>query len=659
MPKFFFMKLAVSNLRKNAKLNVPFAITMIGTVAVFYLLTSLAFRPSIIEMSRTTAILLELSSQVAAVFSGIFLFYTHSFLMKRRKMEFGLYNVLGLGKAHIARIILIETAVIVFVSVNIGLAIGLLLDRFMYLLLLRLMGGLVTLGFEVSLRGLVSTPIVFTIIFGLILADSLRQVFFSKPIELLRGGRTGEKEPQAKWFLAILGVLLLGIGYGMAITVDIASAEIIIVFFMATLFVIGGTFLLFTTSSIALLKILRKNKRYYYKARNFISLSSMIYRMKQNAAGLAVICILSTSVLVMVASAVTLYAGLEDGLGRRFPHDISLDTHYEGHIELLREIAHDVLEERNLMPLNAFQFSYFTTWAISQNDVLNIDVSGDDFNNIGQMRYVMVLNLEDYNHWAGTSIELEENEVLFHAGRGSFSHESVELMGSRFYIREQVEYILGWDVIGTLVVGTYFIVVQNRTVMDSLLEYHPANISYDPVHVRYRYGFDIGADSAITLAASQAIVQEIRRVYPYAYRFSCHETGRMEETKMYGGIYFIGMFLGALFLMATVLTIYYKQIIEGFADKERYIIMKNIGLDPVEIKRAIHTQILIVFFLPLITAGVHLMAAFPALTNILAMLDLQNINLFILCTVACFAIFAVIYTIIYILTARTYYKIVG
>lgn len=656
MRKSFFPRLAAGNLRKNAKVYVPFLLTCIFTVAMFYIVRSLAFNSSI--ESQSVRIMLELSSQVTAVFALIFLFYTNSFLMKRRKKELGLYNILGMDKKHIAITIIWETVMIAALSLMLGLGAGIALDKLMFLAVTKVIGETVTLGFSISITGVHSSLVLFAVIFIVILINSLRQVFFSKPIELLKGGQVGEKEPKANWLIAGIGLVALGAGYWMAITVK-NPVEVFNLFFIAVILVIIGTYCLFTAGSIALLKLLRKNKRYYYKAKHFISVSGMIYRMKQNAAGLGSICILSTAVLVMISSTLSLYIGMEDVLKTRYPHTVTLDVHADN-AELMSGIANKTLNEKGLTPQNQISFTFLDFAALENGDMFTIDADNSLIAQLDSVRNLVFIALEDYNKMAGTEQTLETGQVLLYTNRGAYGYDTLKVFDESFLVKERLVSLPCGDILASDIVVSHYLVVNDMEIIRRLQATQKALQTEEWLQapIWYRVAFDLAAEPDIIIGASGLIKARLDES-GIVNSASCRDAERVDFMGIYGGLFFIGIFLGVLFIMATVLIIYYKQITEGYDDKERFSVMKNVGLSRAEIKKTIRSQVLTVFFLPLITAGLHIAAAFPALTQMLTILNLTNVPLFAVCVVACFAVFAVFYSIVYGLTARLYYQIVG
>ena len=429
MNKFFYFKLAAMNINKNRKTYIPYILTCIITVAMYYIITSLSLNEGLLSLpgASTIASTLFLGSRIVAIFAVIFLFYTNSFLVKRRKKEFGLYNILGMEKKHLSRVIGLETLYIAVIGLICGLGLGVLLDKAMYLLILKLIDMPVALGFYFSWGATGQTMALFGVIFVLIFLNSLRQIHLAKPIELLRGGNVGEKEPKAKWLITLLGVVCLSIGYYMAVTIKDPIIALVL-FFVAAILVMIGTYLLFTAGSILLLKLLRKNKRYYYKTRHFISVSGMIYRMKQNAVGLANICILSTAVLVMISSTSSMMFGLEDIVNTRYPYDISITAHG------LEEAERADMEERIARVQNRHQTELKDTIRYRYLSITTIQ-SGSDFltnvSNPGAMPESIVnlffVPLEDYNKITGQNKTLQDDEAMLYSNRAGYTYPTLHV----------------------------------------------------------------------------------------------------------------------------------------------------------------------------------------------------------------------------------------
>lgn len=657
MNNVFYPKLAANNIKKNSKTYIPYILTCIFTAAMYYIIHSLSNNEGISTLigSDTISITLGLGNNITAIFAIIFLFYTNSFLIKRRKKEFGLFNILGMEKKHLLRVIGYETLYIALISLTLGIGIGILLDKLMYLSVLKLMGVEISLGFYISWSSILSTIILFSIIFFIIFINSLRQVHLSNPIELLRSSNFGEKEPKTKWVMAILGFVCLGLGYYIALTTKNPVAAISL-FFVAVILVIVGTYLVFTAGSIAFLKVLRKNKNYYYNVKHFTSVAGMIYRMKQNAVGLANICILSTMVLVMISSTSSMMMGMEDIINERYPYDISIysdgsDTNKNN--LLVEEIENSISSEKVEKEV---AYSYLNFAGIKDKDkfITNRDSNSVVVNNINNLIFI---TLEDYNKVASESKVLEDGEVLLYSNRDKYEYDTINVFDKSYKIVERVDDFLGNGIISANVASSQFIVVKDMGELDYLYRAQKDTFGENASEIEFMYGIDLKVDDNEKEVIYNNIIDTLNNK-GFDFIGETKAGSRSSFLSLYGGLFFIGIFLGALFIMATILIIYYKQISEGYDDKERFEIMQKVGMSNEEVQGAIRSQVLTVFFLPLITAGIHISFAFPFILKILSMLNLTNTKLFILCTVVSFIIFTLIYSIIYILTARVYYKIV-
>lgn len=656
----FFPKLAASNIKKNGKAYIPYILSCVMTVAMFYIVKSLSYNPGLKNMvgSNTMMTMMSMCSVMIALFAIIFLFYTNSFLVKRRKKEFGVFNILGMEKSHIAKTMAWENFYVTLISIAGGLVIGIALDKAMFLLIAQVLNEEISLGFFISDKAIISTVVMFCIIFLLILLNSIRQIQTANPIELLTAGNAGEREPKTKWVLTILGLLSLGTGYYIALAIK-NPLTALVYFFFAVILVIIGTYMLFTAGSIALLKILRKNKKYYYKTKHFTSISGMIYRMKQNAVGLANICILSTAVLVMVSSTSSLMLGMQDVIATRYPDDFivySNETSEERAYESFDAIR-ELQEEQNLNVTSEREYRYLVFPAFINGDTFEVTRDAN-FSSLGNLNNLIFVSLSDYNRVMGTDKTLAEDEILIYSDRLQFDYPTLKIFDREYSVKEKIDEFIGNGLIVAVAANTQFIVLPDGTDIEELYALQKEALSDGASEIQYYYGFNSDADEETQRAFYRTLLEDYVG-HGYEGTIESKADSRSEFVGLYGGFFFIGIFLGILFIMATVLIIYYKQISEGYDDKQRYEIMQKVGMTHQEIKNSIHSQVLTVFFLPLIVAGIHIAVAFPIITKLLALLNLLNVQLFLTCTVVCYVVFAVMYLLIYLLTARTYYKIVS
>lgn len=672
MSRFFYFKLAITNIKKNAKTYVPYIITSILTICMFYIICSLSNNPDLTKATGTSTMseVLFLGTIVCGIFAVIFLFYTNSFLMKRRKKEFGLYNILGMEKKHISRVVLCETLIISVISLVLGLLIGILFDKLMLLLLLSMFSVKIPLGFYISSTSLSTTFVLFAAIFVLIFLNSIRQIHLAKPIELLQGSSVGEKEPKAKCFIALLGFICLGTGYYIAVTTTNPIAALTL-FFVAVILVIIGTYLVFTAGSIVLLKTLRKNKNYYYKTKNFISVSGMIYRMKQNAVGLANICVLSTMVLVMLSSTFSLWYGMNDIVDNYYPREFQFSPsgHSSKDIKNLKAWVNNTLDDFNQEPTDILEYTTLNFACIDKGDTFVVDKANSTYaNTVDNISTLSFVTLNDYNKIYNSNVKLNDDEVLICSNREKYTEPILKIFNYTFKIKDTFENFPTDQYVAANVAKNHVVVVKNIDILKNINKLQQKVYGDMASDIKYLYFFNVDTNAENILKINNKFTDEMQAManypegtnkYIYQGKIDCREDSRNNLIALNGGLLFIGVFLGVLFMIATILIMYYKQISEGYDDKERFAIMQKVGISHKEIKKSIHSQVLTVFFLPLIVAGIHIAFAFPFITKILAILNLTNIKLFAIATCGSFLIFAIFYGIVYRITARSYYKIVS
>ncbi len=669
MNRFFYGKLAFGNLKKNGRLYLPYMLAAIGIGAMFYIMLALTADEGIGKMPGAAELkmIMGLGCGVIMVFAVIFLFYTNSFLMKRRKKEFGLFHILGMEKRHIGKMMFWETCMVGFISIAGAAAAGVVLYKLVVLVLLRITGLEVPFGFTISVSGIGNMAICFAAIFLATMLYNLVQVKKANAIELLHSANQGEKEPKTRWFLAILGVLALGGGYVIAIVAEDPLGALLM-FFVAVLLVILGTYCLFTAGSIALLKIMRKNKTYFYKTKHFISVSGMIYRMKQNAVGLANICILSTMVLVMVSGTISLYLGMEDIINTQYPRDIAITgsgSLTDGQKSDLKGMFQQAAAESGQSVEGMVEYTTLdvTVWKSGGNMVI---ANPEDEQPEGTLCVLEILTLEEYNRVAKEPGQLQDDEIFVCVRQGEAGDTSYSLNGKNLRIKEYLEdfQLEGMDKM--IIYDGYFLVVKDRQVMQELYEMQKAVYGERASVETYSIFADLSGDPGQMERYEErflGLLEEYNQTKgegeTIAAKLALKDERREEMMVFCGGFLFLGVFLGFVFLMATVLIIYYKQVSEGYEDKGRFEIMRKVGMSPKEVKASIHSQIMKVFFLPLVMAGVHLTMAFPMMNRLLMLFNLRNPGLFAACTVVVVCIFAGIYGIVFGITAKAYYQIVG
>lgn len=642
MNNFIYEKLAVTNLKNNRKTYVPYIFTGVLTVMMFYIIDALSRGKGITQ--DTLKICLQYATGVIVVFAVIFLFYTNSFLIKRRKKEIGVYNILGMGKRHIARMMAVETILTAGISILGGLVFGIIFGKLMYLLLLKILHNSVDMQFSVNGTAIVQTVILFAGIFLLTYLYNILQIQLVNPVELLHGGNQGEKEPKSRWLLVIVGVAALGNGYWIALTTE-APLEALLKFFVAVVCVIIGTYALFIAGSIVVLKILRKNKAYYYNPKHFTSVSGMIYRMKQNGAGLANICVLSTMVLVMVSTTVSLYAGMEDILDSRFPRDVSIvcneaDTNKE---ETLQRLIKEQCEKAGVKITDRVRYRYGSMNAVLKgNNLEKVEQYYPD----NHFYYVEMITQEEYNRIEKKNVSLKEQEILTYTTNGKCGKKQINIAGQNYQVKKELSEMTSQPKSTAEMYKTLYIVFANAEQIERIESFS------------YADKFNLKGDDGKQKETLEQIQNEFYEKFPDGTMES-RVLSRSSFYELYGGLFFIGIYLGSMFIMATVLIIYYKQISEGYDDRERYQIMQKVGMSKKEVKRSIRSQVLSVFFLPLVVAVIHVAVAFKVMTKILGVLNLTNVSLFAVCTIITIAVFAVFYIIVYSITAKEYYRIVN
>lgn len=665
MSSSIYTRLALTNLKNNRKTYLPYILTAALTVMMYYIINALGRSGSIPDDSALQSCL-GIASNIMVVFAVIFLFYTNSFLIKRRKKELGVYNILGMGKRHIAKMLCVETLLTGTVSIGAGLVFGLVFSRLMYLILLKIVRYDVRMSFEVSVPALMAAVGLFLIIFAMTLAYNLLQIRHAKPVELLSGGSQGEKEPKTRWLLTIFGLVMIGIGYYIALTTEAPLAALQL-FFVAVVCVILGTYSLFVAGSIALLKALRRRKNFYYKPNHFTSISGMIYRMKQNGVGLANICILSTMVLVIISSTVSLYVGMEDVLSARFSREFSVTIAPEsgGQEEKLHELIGSVADEYGVERTNILAYHEGSAAAVRKGKQFDLASDQDYGLAVSSIYEVYLIPLEDYNQMEGEDATLEEDEVLAYDPEGTYGEETLEIADKTYQVKGEPEELKIEPKNQTRTVHGIYLIVRDtqeiQEVMAYVREHSGMQKEYleDATKIEYVTGFDMIGSDKEKADMSQQLQEEIMNAQFPGALCESRELSKESFYLLYGGILFIGLYLGIMFLMATVLIIYYKQISEGYDDRERYQIMQKVGMSKREVRRSIRSQVLTVFFLPLIAAFIHIAVAFKVITKLLATLNLVNVPLFAVCTVVTGAVFAVFYVIVFAVTAKEYYKIVN
>lgn len=656
-----YPRLAATNLKKNRKVYIPYILACTVAVMMLCIIMTLAVDPALKSLPGGAPMqeLLFLGSNVVGIFAAIILFYTNSVLVKQRKREFGLYNILGMEKRHIGRVLLWETVYTALIALFFGLLTAGIFSKLLQLLFLRLLGGETGFSLNISLPVIGITAAVFAGLFFVLYLNTLRIIHLSNPAELLRGTSEGEREPKSNWMLALIGAVCLISGYLMSLKTHTAM-DALLLFFVAVVLVIAGTYLLFTSCSIVLLKALRRNKRYYYKTQHFATVSGMIYRMKRNAAGLASICILSTMVLVTVSTTVSLYAGIEDILDLRCPTDIAVEYALVPEADVLaqtQERTRQAVADMGCTMRDEAAYRSLSFVSVKDGDTLVVSADTRYIYQSASGVMLWLTDAEGYASLTGHEVHIEPGGALCYAD-GAALGDTVTFLDRTFALTKLDSFPVDSDA-RVMGVHAVYLVVDNAETLQSIEQAQAEIYGDNASALKVTHQFNVDGTAEQQLACAEAVEEATIVNDVHIASVECRETARADAHGFYGAFLFLGLFLGLVFALATVLIIYYKQISEGYDDRERFVIMQQVGMTHDEVRATIRTQVLTVFFLPLVTAAVHVAFAFPMIRLMLSAFSLTNVRLFIWCTLGTIAVFAVLYTIVYSLTARAYYNIVN
>ncbi len=649
-------------------------------VMMFYILSFLGSPETCALLPRgsnTTGKILNLGSFVIFVFSAIFLYYTNSFLVRRREREFGLYNVLGMNKRNLARIVTWESLITAVLSLVLGLALGIVLSKLAELGLVNMLGGDINYRIRIDVDSLTRALGLYAIIFAVIWLSTVVRVGRSSAVALLRSESVGEKPPKANWLLGLAGVVILAAAYYLAVSIT-NPLDAIVWFFVAVILVIIGTYLLLVAGSVLLCRVLQKNKKYYYRPEHFVSVSSMAYRMKRNGAGLASVCIIATMILVMISSSSCLYFGAEDAVMTRFPRETNITLNAENtaqledaNLDIYRKGIADYAAEHDIPVKNVQDYRFINLSGILDGDTAQcyyrragVSVSYAD------IRDFYIISAKDYAAKTGETVSLADDEVLLLTNKCSYDRGTLTLSMEDVSHTWRVKSVQSGSIVPPSVGG---LVAQITLIVNdpaSAVEGFRTRDEDDMTLLRFEwiYGFDTGLDDEASIEFESDLMSAIGQLVPetdnenfgYSYLMTNSRGGASEDFYgSYGALFFIGIMLTLVFMLAAVLILYYKQISEGYEDQKRFEIMQKVGMTKKEIRRSIDSQLLTVFFLPLLLAGVHLAFAFPMIRRLLELFSLYNVGLFVTTTLVSFGAFALLYTIVYRLTAKAYYNIVS
>ena len=670
MHKGIFSRLAKQNIRNNKSTYIPYMITCIFCIAMIYMMEFLRDCPTLdqaVRQADEVRMIVFTGEIVVEIFCIIFLIYSNSFLMKRRQKEIGLYNILGLERNHIGIVMFLETIITSIGSLAGGIAVGIIGSKLALLLLLKLLHIPSVLGFYISVKGIFTCLFMFGIVFLMILFLNLAKIHLSRPVELLRGNNTGEKEPAAKWLMALIGFICLGAGYYLAVTTE-SPIKAITIFLLAVILVMAGTYLLFTAGSIVILKFLRRRKSFYYRTGNFISISGMLYRMKQNAIGLASICILSTGVLLMISMTVSIYFGMNDIMLNRYPYDVDMSVTSISEDECQTAIeAFEKAIADNKVPVEKSVEEIYLDIVCSKNGDQILIKPANTIRNSDSVLVLSLLNQAEYERLTGISANLNDGEI-FAWYPSAVQKDSVTVDETEFTVKKWLDknpLTCGEDAVSDNAV--LVVTDEDFKKFDEMRTEMYKGVSSAPAgeDLTLHLGLDITGSETDKIDFGTPVMEAVKDLKKNGglSENSWITSGiRQQEYESYyadnGSLLFIGIFLGSLFLMGTAMIIYYKQISEGYEDQKRFEIMQKVGLSRREVRSSVRRQILMVFFLPLLMAMLHITMAFPMIRRMLLLFGMTNTKLFIGCTAGTVLIFAVVYGLIYLMTARSYYHIV-
>ena len=670
MHKGIFSRLAKQNIRNNKSTYIPYMITCIFCIAMIYMMEFLRDCPTLdqaVRQADEVRMIVFTGEIVVEIFCIIFLIYSNSFLMKRRQKEIGLYNILGLERNHIGIVMFLETIITSIGSLAGGIAAGIIGSKLALLLLLKLLHIPSVLGFYISVKGIFTCLFMFGIVFLMILFLNLAKIHLSRPVELLRGNNTGEKEPVAKWLMALIGFICLGAGYYLAVTTE-SPIKAITIFLLAVILVMAGTYLLFTAGSIVILKFLRCRKSFYYRTGNFISISGMLYRMKQNAIGLASICILSTGVLLVISMTVSIYFGMNDIMLNRYPYDVDMSVTSISEDECQTAIeAFEKAIADNKVPVEKSVEEIYLDIVCSKNGDQILIKPANTIRNSDSVLVLSLLNQAEYERLTGISANLNDGEI-FAWYPSAVQKDSVTVDETEFTVKKWLDknpLTCGEDAVSDNAV--LVVTDEDFKKFDEMRTEMYKGVSSAPAgeDLTLHLGLDITGSETDKIdfgTPVMEVVKDLKKNGGLSENSWITSGIRQQEYESYyadnGSLLFIGIFLGSLFLMGTAMIIYYKQISEGYEDQKRFEIMQKVGLSRREVRSSVRRQILMVFFLPLLMAMLHITMAFPMIRRMLLLFGMTNTKLFIGCTAGTVLIFAVVYGLIYLMTARSYYHIV-
>ena len=670
MKRGLYFRLAATGMSKNKKFYFPYIFTCFCMVMMYYIIQFLRISDDFRTMrgGESMQMILEMGTPVIAVFSWILLYYTNSFLIRRRQKEFGLYHILGMGKRELVKILIWENLMTAVISIAGGLLGGILFSKLAELAAVRIVGN--HLGYKMTIepKAIYYTVSLFLAIFAVILLRMLIFIFRTKPVDMLKSETAGEKPPKANWILAIVGLIILAGAYWIAVSIE-EPMEAMLWFMVAVLMVIVATYLLFIAGSVAFCRLMQKKKNYYYKTRHFVSISSMVYRMKRNGAGLASICILSTMVLVMVSSTVCLYASIEGNLAKGYPQQFSVEMASGSSLEdkdreeKLKETVGQTINENKIKLKETKEYHILSTACVKTDE--GIKFEHENIKSLDSLKMLYILTVADYNRLTGENLSLEKNELYVYLPDEAYEKDTFQVEGCGNWKNKGTpdnQFICGDDV-ETLNSGVYLI-VPDEAVMDQFEAAQRAVYGENASSEKLCYAFDTDLSEEGQVSLVSELQNNISTLQLQDEQFpmvnvNARAVSKSDYYALYGGLFFLGILLGSVFIFGMILIIYYKQITEGYEDQGRFSILMKVGMTRKEVRQSINSQVMTVFFLPLAMAGMHTAFSFPIIRTILKMFAMNDEKLLILVMICCYLAFAVFYAAVYLLTSREYYKIVS
>ena len=657
--------MAWKGILRNGNVYFPYLIAGIFSVFTYFVFTSILHNDIIKVLPRSSYawMMLYMGKGILSLILILFLVYANSFLVKRRQKEFGLYHILGLEKKHIGIMLFFETILLYAGAVAGGVLFGMVLSKLLFLMLLRMCNLSVEVSFVFYPVAFRETIVYFLWVFGVNFAVGLLQVGKARPIELMSGSKKGEKEPRFLPVYALAGVAALAFGYYCSVTSKLDSM-IFLNFVLAVSLVIVGTYLLFASGSIAFLKWMKGRKKFYYKPGNFVTISGMLYRMKKNAAGLSNICIFSTMVIITLICTVSLHLGMDSLVHFVHPYDMTVLYGEEKAAE--EEVAQEIAALEEKYGLAAKRVDIYDRMRLAvrkEGDRFVMRQDNGGFSDRAEDYKLEIITTPEYERIENRPADLQDNEVLLHCSGRDYGYDSVDFMGVKLQVKEELTSFFPYPKAADNAFGAcYVMVVKDRQVQEQCVRaWAEANGVTDmEAFLESDYRF-IGIVLAGEDAQKNAFLGEFAQwcqSRPGFFDLTDNVEGRRDLRTMYGALLFLGILFGLIFFMCLILIMYYKQITEGYEDRNSFDIMQKVGMSDREIRGTVRRQILMVFGLPLAGAVMHTAAGMVMVKGLMEAVSFFRVDLLFWCTVGVIVIFMAVYGISYMMTAKTYYRIV-